>query len=243
MPVILMGGTFSPLSIAGLSAWYAARLETIYNDNDTLTSVSDRSGNGRNLTTIVSTPKWRSSGINSVPSFQAAGGTESASRLNNPSTDYIAAAAGTVFCVFRFATWATIDYPWILTEIGVAQRANVAIFSATTFAGQNNDGVIDTTGNNTVAVNNNYISTWHHEAGTLYSGINDTRTASMTSIASGNTTSAAGDDMCIIGSSGGAASIDGYIAEVLMWNVALTQAQRQTVESWLASIYGITLPY
>lgn len=81
--------------------------------------------------------------------------------------------------------------------------------------------------------------------GTCYAGISDTRTSSLTSASSTGNLGAGGaaPGQMLVGGGGGVAYWNGYIAEIAVWNTALTEAQRQNVERRFAWKYGITLPY
>lgn len=86
-----------------------------------------------------------------------------------------------------------------------------------------------------------YVLTWHHEGGVLYSGLSDTRTASMASVVAGDLDAAAGH-LSLLGAIGGR-YLNGDLAEIIFYPTALTQPERKVTERYLAAKYGIALPY
>ena len=234
------GVGLAPNVVSGLTAWYKADAQTGYADNDTLTTVIDSGSGGFTLNSVTGTPKYRTNVKNGKPAFQSANNGD-IGRLNIGAAAFMAAGAGTCFAVIDMTT-ANAGMPWVISESGVAQRANLLCGVGDTISAYNNDGALDNTANRTLTTNQWYIVTWHHESGNLYCGTSDARTASMTSVASGNTNWAAGDDVFLLGS-GGANRVTGYVAEVAFFNVALSEANRQEVETWLGLKYAITLPY
>lgn len=86
-----------------------------------------------------------------------------------------------------------------------------------------------------------YVLTWHHEGGVLYSGLSDTRTASMASVAAGDLDTTTGH-LSLLGAVGGR-YLNGDLAEIIFYPTALTQPERKITERYLAAKYGIALPY
>lgn len=77
----------------------------------------------------------------------------------------------------------------------------------------------------------------------LYVGVSDTRTASLSAGASGATTPS-GTYSSLLGGLGGRAFNAGdFLAEVVFYPTELSEADRKLTEQYLASKYGITLPY
>lgn len=243
MPVIFFsGGLTEPVSPIP-TVHFKASSETIYNDGDTLTIVTNRgsAGAGCNLTTVVGTPQYKTNIMSGQPAYY---GTvnEAIYAQNIGSGTMISAANGTMLIAWKAVT-AVNSYPFFMTEIGVAVRAVFETIVTTQQArGGNYDGSLDSTAALTMTNNTPYIGTWLHTGGNVSFGMNDTRTASLVSAASGNTSIAAGDDLFMLGSTA-SLFMDGYVAEVVAWNTALTEADRQSWERWLAHKYGITLPY
>lgn len=87
-----------------------------------------------------------------------------------------------------------------------------------------------------------HIVSWLHYSGGLYSGVDDTRTASMATVAAGDMQAAAGF-FILLGGTGPGQYLDGKLAEVIFYNTALTETNRKLTEQYLANKYGITLPY
>jgi hypothetical protein len=236
-----MGGQFLPTQVANLSAWYDASKLTGLNDGDTVTSWPDSSGNGLTLDVLGSTPLYKTNIFGSLPAVLYDGVNDYNRRSDVGATAIITAAAGTFLTVFRTAG-SIINGSLIgLVESGVAGDAHVnTVAAGTTIVSINDDGTVDTTAGKTIAVSTNYIHTWYHSGGALYNGLSDTRTASMDTIASGNTTLAAGTDLFVGAATG---FFSGHIAEAVFYARDLTESERQSVERYLASKYGITLPY
>lgn len=76
--------------------------------------------------------------------------------------------------------------------------------------------------------------------GTTYSGVNDTRTASLaTATSTGNWATSA--SALYVGIAG--APMNSYLAEVAYWQPQISESERQDVERYWAFKYGVTLPY
>ena len=87
-----------------------------------------------------------------------------------------------------------------------------------------------------------HILTWHHEAGTLYSGVDDTRTGSMASTAAGTIDAGAGF-LVVAGCVGPGQYLDGDLAELIFYPTALSEANRKLTERYLAAKYAVVIPY
>lgn len=70
-----LSSSFSPLSVSGMAAWWAARLETSYTNNASIGSVYDWTGNGLSLTQSTSSkkPLFLTGQKNGLPAFSADG--------------------------------------------------------------------------------------------------------------------------------------------------------------------------
>lgn len=87
-----------------------------------------------------------------------------------------------------------------------------------------------------------HILTFHHSGGQLYSGVDDSRDASMSSIAAGSVVGA-GAFLVLLGYSGPGGYVDGDVAEILFYHSALSQDDRIVSERYLAAKYGVALGY
>jgi hypothetical protein len=80
---------------------------------------------------------------------------------------------------------------------------------------------------------------------TAYSGVTDTRTASLASGTS--TTGSIGNldntGVPVIGSKSGTNFWDGYIVEIAIWKSILSEDNRKAVETYWGAKYGIIIPY
>lgn len=148
---------------------------------------------------------------------------------------------GTAFAVARAVTIdATNRFVWgdhagyvgsiLIDAGGVAGHAAFVYDGATEFARQ------------AASAGSPHVLTFHHEAGLFYSGVDDTRTASMATVAAGDLQAAAGF-FVLMGGPGPGNYLDGDLAELIFYPTALTQAERKVTERYLAAKYGITLPY
>jgi len=237
--LLFSGGFTEPVGYSP-KIWYKANSEA-YGDGAAVTQVNDRSGNGKHLATVGGAGlTFETNEFNGQPVYRGVG-TGDISTANIGSGALIAAANGTAFVVCRPAV-NNNGYIWLLSESGVAEKASHLANVAATVTARNNDGALDSTGTAGHVTTTKYILTWLHTGGNVSLGSNDTRTASLTSAASGNTTIAAGDDMFLFGS-GGANYYNGDIAEFVGFDTALTETQRKEWEQWFAFKYGITLPY
>lgn len=70
-----LSSSFSPLSVSGMAAWWAARLETSYTNNASIGSVYDWTGNGLSLTqaTASKKPLFLTNQKNGHPAFSGDG--------------------------------------------------------------------------------------------------------------------------------------------------------------------------
>ena len=80
-----------------------------------------------------------------------------------------------------------------------------------------------------------------HSGGNSYGGVNDTRDASLTSATCGSLSSVS--DSMQVGATGSSGFFQGDIAELIAFNTALSETQRENVKTTLANKYAITLPY
>lgn len=246
MSVTLFGGTFLPSNLAGLQGWWTADFGvysdagiTFAVDTNTVQQWNDKSVNGRNLSqgTAGNRPTYRTGILNSKPVIRFGGGTDDDFMLGGAASLFFTNSAFTIFMIGKHA--ANLTAGWLGSD-STSYIWGEWSTTGTVSGIANNDGGIDTATIAGLSSGTYYILTGMHSAGSLYSGANDTRTASMGSVASGNTTSVA--ENLWVGRRGGN-YLDGDIAELLIYNVVLSEADRQLVERYLASIYAITLPY
>jgi len=248
MPVIMMmGGVLpGPDSIAGLQGWWVAS-EEVFSDAGVTPAVDTdllyRWGDKTSVryieqTTAGNRPTYRTGIVNGQPVVRFGGATDDDVMVGDAISNLFTVGAKTAFTVYKHTANADTNL-WGDTSSQVIQFLSSA---GTAVDSLNDDGAADTAIKSGGTSGVWAIATLLHSGGTLYAGLSDTRTGSMTSVASGNTTSLAATFR--VGAGAGLVNpLDGDIAEMVFYNVALSESDRQTVERYLASKYGITLPY
>lgn len=245
------GGSPLPLpsTIAGLTGWWSADAGVFSDagstpavDNDTIRQWNDQSGNGRHFSqaTAPNRPTFKTNIVNAKPVVRFGGGTDDDYMTAVAGSNFFAAGAKTAFVVFYHR--ANFSAPlWSVWDGAVNYVNQLGSNTGADHLTVNNDGATDTAIKTGLALGTWNIGTFLHSSGLLYSGANDTRDTSLVSSASGNTSSLA--NTTYLGVSNGPTYLDGDIAEVLFYNAALSQPERQVVEGYLANKYGITIPY
>lgn len=233
---------FLPTSLSGLTAWLRADLGVTHSGN-AVSLWADQSGNGRDFAQGVGASR---------PTLQATGGPNGTACVDFDGTNdlltngalsgFIAAGAYTLFVVFRAdaistgagdATAYDNDGP-----IGDSS-ANFGLFVRNAPSDQavayNWDGSSD------VVALSCATATWHaaeqrHESGTLYARLHGTAEGSA---ASGNTMALTSNVR--LGTVYATANqyFDGQIAEVVVYNRALSLSERQQVRAYLTARYGL----
>lgn len=243
MPCTLYGGGFTPLQLAGLQGWWKADADaynvadtTLATDGQTVAQWKDQSGNARHLVTTGSPPTWESNEINGLPILRSvAASSQELQTTGFTLADFVTAGAKTVFVVAKSTTGGILyanDNIAGQTAFGInGTPATLTVFGY--------DGTVDTASKGGLT-SNPTIVTALHSSGNFYAGVTDTRTASMGSAASGDT-SVLTQPLVVFRDRGTFGTHD--IGEILIWNVALSESDRQSVERYLAARWGITLPY
>lgn len=224
-----------PSTIAGLRLWLRGDGLVGYSDGDAVATWPDSSGNGYDAVAAgAARPTFDSSAIGGMPGLRFDGATDV--MTSTVLSNLIAANAGTIFVVATHLAGASGGVAGDQTNSYVSLRM---LTTGTIARAVNHDGGFDTA-DKTVVSGTPYCLTWMHGGGNVYSGANDTRTASLEPTASGNTTALTGTFG--IGQIAGT-FLDGYICEVLVYNVALAEVDRQTVEAYLGAQYGLDIAY
>lgn len=244
------GGAPSP----GYSAWFDAEASIFTDaagtvpatvDGDAILNWQSKGGSYGALVCKVPATfaaphlKLAANGINGKPVVKSVAASlevlsDAAETLTIFETGILLAAQGTVFAVFRKAAglggvWSDSSTPAMIAArvvAGPAARCSL------------NDGTVKTA-DKTMSFGV-VLHTFHHAASVLYSGVNDTRTASLASAAAGSVGAGAGYLRLFIVTS---ANLDGDIAELIFYATAQTENERMVTERYLAIKYGITLPY
>lgn len=252
MPVILFGGRdpgLPPSSVSGLTLWlkadagvYSDAGVTPATDGNTVQQWNDQSGGGFNFTqaTAGNRPTFKTSisaaGGQNVVRF---GGATDNDFMTNASanSNFFANNAKTVMIVCS-PTVAQLNAYWGSSD----NRIRLRMTAAGNHDCINDDGAADTASKGTLSTGTFYSLCFLHSGGNIYSGVNDARTASMASVASGNTAGMTGTPF--LGSDNAAANAcDGDIAEIACFNVAVSEPDRQQIERYFAFKYNIVLAY
>jgi hypothetical protein len=217
---------FNPKSISGLAAWWD------FNDAATVTvqtgisSVSDKSGNGRSLiqSTTNNQPAWTSNIVNGryAAVFDGVNDTLSASfTLVQPIT---------VFCVARWTTPAGGNQLFDGASAGNTLRFFISSTpQCALFAGS------QITSSNTTL---NAHAVWQ----TVFNGSASSIIRNGVQIASGNSGSATPNGIYLsMFGNGFSNPTASEIAAVLIYSSSLSATQSASVRSWLGKLYGISV--
>ena len=244
--VDLAGDATTPDEIAGLTLWLRADdLVDALGDGGRVTEWQDQSGNGNDFVQPSGTdrPTLRTGIFNGHAAVEFDGSDDVLT--GGAISTLITASDGTIFMVLKL-----LSFPGgVRTALGVlqaTQRVRMAFTtSGTVFSALNNDGTNDATTIAGLTLGDDLITMWQHGGGTLYASVNDTRDASRSSTASGDTSNVGGT--MLIGADGDGNSLGAWlhcqIAEVITYNVSLSEADRKDVESYLSEKYDIAVPY
>lgn len=249
MAHLLLGGVDSgqaPSAFAGLQGWYKADAGvysdagvTLAADTNTVQQWNDQSGNARNLSqgTAGARPTYRTGIRNGLPVVRFGGATDDDFMIGVALSNFFTAGAKTAIGVVMQANSALHV---IIGDATAAADTRMRLSSGLVEY-TNDDGAADTVTLAATAANY-HIATWLHSSGSIYVGATDTRTASMSTVASGNTSTLTAD-LWLGSEAAGANFLDGDIAELAIFNVALSEADRKQIEKYLAYRWGFTLPY
>lgn len=215
-----------PLTIEGLQIWVDASDETTITDSSgSVSQWDDKSGNGNHVTqgTPENQPSTGTRTINNLNTIEFNPGTE---LLSN--TSFTLSEPFTIFSVSESDNVTATNYVWadsngsnVLYNNGGISAFSVFFGSVVTFATANSNGVP-------------YIVT---VVGDSTDGIGRNGAA----LTTGNAGAGSFDKFNIGNRDDFARDWDGAIAEILVYNSALSATDRATVEEYLASKWGITL--
>ena len=239
---------FSPPQVAGLTLWlkadagvYQTTGGSLATDGQTAQEWQDQSGNLYHLAqgTAGARPTFETSEINGLPVVRFNGIANSLNR-GEAVSDLITAGAFTLYAVFRtdaFAGDFGLGSPQSNEALFADQLSQFGLgFKAAEpyVVGYNNDGTYDTVAQ-TIAAATVYGVMFRHESGNLYlkvSGFAELTTPS------GNTAGITGN--AIMGrSASGAIYWDGDLGELLVYNGAVSPADRTLLEDYLATRWAI----
>jgi len=243
--LLFMGGGGGGIPVlTNLQGWWKADAgvysdagTTACVDNDPVYQWSDQSGNGRHFSqsNAAYRPTFKTGIVNAKPviRFSSAGATDA---MTNGYT-FASFATASEFTFFSVAKWSNAGSLWSETNNYVIQY-----HTGTTIDDYNNDGTYDIA-QKACALSTWVIVTYQHFGGVIYTGVNDTRAASLGSTASGNTAALSGAPVLGYNFSIGSNPFNGDVAEIAAYNVGLGEENRKSIERYLAAKYGISLPY
>lgn len=216
---------FVPSSVAGLIAWFRADLLTGLANADPISTWTDLSGNGNNLTaSSTARPTYRTAVINGKAVARFDGVNDYMTRtygaaLTQPTT---------IFIVYKAAT---LEQTVIIDGLG-SSRHSILTESGTNYlrmyAGTT---IVGTTAFTTAAA----------VVSATFSGAASDMRLNGTTIITGNPGSQTMSGINLGADPGFSYFFDGDIAEVLIYNSALSLADRQYVERALGTFYGVTV--
>jgi len=226
----LPGKTLSPLNISGCVLWLdAADTSTLMLSTNNVTQWSDKSGSGNNATQATAGSQPTTGGIqNGLNTLLFTGKV-----MTYPT---ISLSAQTVFCVYLNNTFTPYGWPVHIGPFAffyAAPSSNVGIgrsgYTDEVLANWSTNGL--TTSKYTVY--GGTVSVSGTTTSVLYFNGNQ--------VASNTVTSSGGLVNYTIGTlQSGANTVTGYIAEVIVFNSVLGTTQRQSVENYLMSKWGIS---
>lgn len=250
MPVMLLTGGAPGAEadqVAGLTWWYDASRSDCYSDAGVTLSVdggpvqqwNDRTANARHLPGIgAARPTFRTNAQNGRAIVEFDGTDDTMQRTANNDDNLIVVANMTGFAVFKVAGASATNWIWNINDGAQQVIASIQV-AGPTIRSRNFDGSQDNA-DDTLVTGVYGCHTWLHTGGNVSSGWSDTRTASLVNTASGNTSTGVNANFFMRQIN---TPVVTSIAEVAIYNVALSEADRQLIERRLAWKWAITLPY
>jgi len=250
------GTTKLPSEVSGLQGWWNAGAGVFSDagstpavDTNTIQQWNDQSGNARHFSQATATnrPTYRTSIVNGQPVIRF-DGVDNFMATAATMNDMFTSTAGTIFVVayvtaITTAGAAAYDNDQVFSDqvSGPGIRHCLALKTTPVIVAFHYDGSEDTA-TKTVATGTWYSMLYKMGGGNVSVGLNDARDASLTSAASGAATSMTGIlRLAVNYDSTIFTQID--IAEMAIFNVDVSEANRQAIESGLAIKYGLTLGY
>jgi len=229
---------FDPSSISGLQLWLKADALALA-DNDPVTTWTDSSGLGHDYTqgTAANKPTYKTAILNGEPVIRLDGTND---YLDGPaSSTLISASARTVFVVGKTAVFSVANpsnapgAPCFLLDVDTYHGRSTDSLPSNQFHASHYDGAHKLV---SVATDTSFhYWTERHESGTLYLSQDGGAEAS---IAAGNVQVLTA--LTRIGTnSGSTLFLNGDIAEILVYNVALSAGDRTSVQGYIESKYAL----
>lgn len=224
----------SPLAIPGLTLWLDASDDTTVSTPLGYYTWADKSGNGRDVTapSAAFDPDYTLSAINGLNAFQYNGANEQLRTAVNPYSENILTSSAYTVLVVMQAEATTDGAVW---QANGGTGLTVTDSSGLKARSFNDDGSIDTV-LETITISTPTVVTTKLSGGSLFQKIN---AGSFSSIATGATLTTGGSRLVIGNALSGFAAYNGYIGEVLVYNVALSDASVGSLVTYLREKWGI----
>ena len=230
---VIFGAFSSPTDISGLQLWLdASDSSTIIENGGTVSQWNDKSGNGYNVSqgTASNQPTYTASALNSKSVVRFDGNDE----LTNGSATVVGGSTNrTVFVVFNSTGGSATSYGVTLGDststgqtFGVSKEIAVRVnggYRTWTTAVDSTHAIVTIVLDGTSTTD---LSAWKNGS---------SLTASSTGTQTINT--AAG---IIIGNGTAGGNLVGDVAEIIVYNSALSTSDRESVESYLSTKWGIS---
>lgn len=242
--LLASGGAFRPIDIANLQLWLKAdagvfqesTFVTPSGDGDVVGGWRDLSGNGNDViqATTANKPLLRLAHVNGLPAIEWDATDD---RLTNASfVDF--GDVYTAFVVARMDNTAADDRAFFDVSTGATNSGFLFFHSGTTiFRAVDNVGQQDVTGADR-RDDTYYLHTLHSTGSQSQHWVDNASAGTTPYTAPNNNVT----DQIDIGNLAGVAfSLDGLIAELAIFNVQLSAANRGLMNTYMANRYGLTL--
>lgn len=233
-----------PSDYANLQFWAKADSET-YADNAAVDQATDRSGNARHFTNTGSArPTFKTAIVNGLPVYRFDGVDDLLANATAISS-FLAAGAGTIYSFVRASAISVSGFTYaahpLFGDTGGFTATGFRVSGGNKFAGAYTFDGADKEATKAASQDIWYLLCWLHSGGTIYCGLDDLATASMASVAAGNTTDLTGTArIARSGLGGGSAFFTGDLAEIAVYNVAHDEATRASLQQYFSFKYRIS---
>ena len=231
---------FSPDGLPGLAFWAAARLESGLAGGDSVVTITDRSGEGNDLTgaAVENRPTYQTAIIGTQPVYRFDGTNDYMRRTTLTNMTNWTQSDHAIIVVIRPTSVVEED----LLSSSNSGDGNDLLMVISTGRGHSWRGVGDANAINTTTtllVNTNYILMYWVSGTQNAIYLNGTLEAGPTNLTG---TAGTGTDQIFVGNRSGVYGpgwYSGEIAEVLIYTTAPTDGQMLQLSAWLNSIYGV----
>lgn len=248
------GGAFDPSSISGLSVWYDfSDTSTVTESSGVVSAVADKSSSGADLSVTVGAPLLESSAVNGLSALRFDGSDDSMDAAlpqgNDPRLQTLFAvfkrdsSSARSECVFKMSAnpvgSATVDHETVIFPRFPGDIMYAGLYFNDVRVSSNSSAVIS----NQTAL----ITIYGPDKDTV--NVNGAQFATGTGwYASSSKSYSSGEalDKIFVGQSGTGFALqdrylfDGLICEIILYNQTLGASDRQAVEAYLISKWGIS---